>query len=179
MNLTDNAIIKHIFYYILRWGENTQDNFMSLNLTCKQWHTVLNLQIQDANSLKFDNIFGSLLDSIVHNFDLPSFKSYFEYIIKYYSGRITTDIIPIDSCVYCGKLRYLLDEESWCYLNTGCHKWICIQRIDTFDDRCIMEGCSAYLPDEEMIMKHAYYIYLMTGRDDALANYYEARAEYT
>jgi len=171
----DGNVLKHIFYYLLRWErkEKIKDAFLMLSLTCKHWNKILNTQLQLSDVLKMDERFGYLLEGMAHNYDLPCFYSYFNYIVN----TTISDVIPIDHCIYCGKLRYLLDEDSWCNEVVGCHKWICSQRIDSFKDRCYYLNCSLYSPSEEKVLKRAYYIYLNTGRDDALANYYQAYDE--
>jgi len=176
MEAVDVATWKHIFALALRWGD-VEGNYAAISLTCKRWHVVLCLLVADADSLRFNQLFGAVLRAMVHNFDRPCFESYFGAIVRCYSEQPAslTDIVPVDHCTCCGKLRCVF-RDNWCdCVAIGCQRWVCAERVDAYADRC---HCCPWKPTEQMVLDRAYFLYMKTGRTDALANYYEALSFY-
>jgi hypothetical protein len=139
-NALRDIVLKDIFHFVIRHHNDyaqtkqndyaqTKQNVSAIRLTCHQWRDVIDQQIKQSIQLNFDNIFEKLFDSLMHNFDLPSYEHFFDRIVT----RKKTNIIPVDRCKYCKKLRIVI-QDRWCSSMVGCHRWICNERKNIEDD---------------------------------------------
>ena len=186
--------LKYIFYFLFRLNYRSdfpsiKQDFLSISLVSKLWYsTSLSIVREDkpslsllhtSNCLNFDRAFIHLLNSLLHNFDLPSFPHYFESIINWHRSYLhlppVDSFLPIDHCPWCHKLRFILDEDRWCHTTIGCHLWICRERINPHHLSCY---CSPSISHKQIptsiIQHHAYLLFLKSNNHDQLYNYFTA-----
>ena len=104
-NALRDIVLKDIFHFVIRHHNDyaqTKQNVSAIRLTCHQWRDVIDQQIKQSIQLNFDNIFEKLFDSLMHNFDLPSYEHFFDRIVtRDYIEKSKTSVSRNEEIYFC------------------------------------------------------------------------------
>lgn len=114
----------------------------NIRLTCRLFRSILDDQIGRMRLYDFDRVMMMVFKGYHHNYDVVSTYHYFEDFVEAYSPLRSVseiqDMIPVDRCRHCNRLRMVQRDNGWCVddVYLCCGKWHCY-------DRCISsESCN-------------------------------------
>lgn len=199
--------LDHLFYFLIRGGfredfAEIKRDFSAVSLVCKKWRCNLIKMLENAKNVNFDRVFYHLLGTRYFQYHGAQPARLLEsYVTMWRFSRspvieCVENLLPVDTCPHCKRLRLVI-ENRWCGANEGwcirwsvegCRRWCCNERVDPKGDNCFC--CALYENVQEAdeirllheildkkVEKAAYFIWKRTGRDDAVANYFEARQQ--